>query len=91
MKDSFCGKPLTFGDKKQIDAIKELEHKAELNEQGIEKYTVRYVIQGEIEIEVEARNIDEAKRLAQDELDDMDRFDKMECCDIDFESIEVRN
>ena len=82
-----CGKPLIFGDKEQIKEIKNMEEEQEQKESGIKRYNVTYCIEGEINIEVKSENKDGAKELAKQELEDMSSQDKLDCCEIEYESI----
>lgn len=67
-KNQLCGRPLTFGDKEQID---ELQKMAEAGEIKMKKFTVTFSLSGEMEFEVEALDEDDAVQKAKDEFDDL--------------------
>jgi len=77
-ENKLCGKSLTFGDKDQIEAINNAP------EEMFKKYRITYYIEGQIEIEVEAESEDEAKKLAQQELDDMSAYDIRDSYEIEY-------
>ena len=80
---NLCGRPLKFGDQEQIDELERMAEKVE-NEK---KWIVRFVLDGAIEIEVEAPDEDTAKEIAYDELDCMTKYDIANEVEIDFESV----
>ena len=67
-ENQLCGRPLTFGDKEQID---ELQKMAEMSGVKTKKFTVTFSLSGEIELEVEAFDKDDAVQKAKDEFDDL--------------------
>ena len=67
-ENQLCGRPLTFGDKEQID---ELQKMAETSEVKTKKFNVTFSLSGEMEFEVEALDRDDAIQKARDEFEDL--------------------
>ena len=88
------GRPPVFGDKEQIHEINErVQDAIEAEERlalGLQKYSVEFSIDGTITIEVEAKNSEEAKLMADDEFNAMSDSDILDDMDINISSITVR-
>jgi len=84
-----CGRKLTFGDKEQIA---ELERRGfyEQKRRGDDtrKFEVVFSYSGDVNIEVDAVNEEEAKKLAEKELNVMSHWELSDC--MERESVDVR-
>lgn len=81
--DELCGRPLKFGDLEQIQELDKMAVK-----EGMIKFRAMVYAEGSFELEVEAKDDEEAEILMKQELEDMSTSDKLDSVEFELGAVE---